>query len=211
MRVTAQMVHQCQVEDDSWSLGNAVLYDLCRVHPHHTSVREVVAKVWLIGRAYSAAVERGRGQVAGPGLSNDAFYTDALAPALIASQLDAHLRPLDGIARLSSAAAEPILAAHGYLVAELSTLTGKDKRSFASKYLHFHCPSLFFIYDSRATTAIRALRIRRTRATVVPGVDAEYAAFVSALFSLREDISHEFGVLLSPRQLDRLLLMVDAA
>ena len=108
-------------------------------------------------------------------------------------------------------AAEPILAVHGYLVAELAKLTGKDKRSFASKYLHFHRPSLFFIYDSRAITAIGALGIRRTQATAVHGVDAEYAKFVVALLSLREDISSKFGVVLSPRQLDRLLLMVDAA
>lgn len=208
MRLTAGMVRACQVEDDAWSLGNSVLYDLCRTHPRHLSVREVVAKVWLIGRAYSAAVERGRGIAAGPSLSNDSFYTDALAPALITSQLDERLLALQALHHITLDGVAPILAAHGYLVSELARLTGKDKRSFASKYLHFHRPSLFFIYDSRATEAVRALGIRRTRRTHPTGVDPEYAAFVHTLLTLGARLADQFGVSLTPRQLDRLLLTV---
>ena len=203
------MVSECQVEDDPWSLGNAVLYDLCRTHPQHMSVREVVAKVWLIGRAYSAAVERGRGIAAGPGLSNDSFYTEALAPALIESQLDQQLQSLQTVEHVTVDEVGPILAAHGYLVGEIAKLTGKNKRSFASKYLHFHRPSLFFIYDSRATDAVRALGIRRTRVAHSAGVDAEYAAFVQTLLILRARVADQFGVTLTPRELDRLLLQVE--
>lgn len=209
MRVTAKLVRQCQ-GDDAWSLGNSVLYDLCSRHPRHRVVPEVVAKVWLIGRAYSSAVERGRGEAAGPGLSNDAFYTEAVAPALRDSELDAHLRALGRLSCVGAATLGPILAAHGHLVAVLAKLTGKDKRSFASKYLHFHRPSLFFIYDSRAANALRTLGIKRRRDSVPAGVDAQYATFASALLTLREDISARFKGSLSPRQLDRLLLLIDA-
>ena len=209
MRVSGRMVRDCQVEDDAWSLGNEVLYDLCRAHPRHVSVREVVGKVWLIGRAYAAAVERGRGTAAGPGLSNDSFYTEALAPALIESQLDECLQSLHALDQISTEHSAPILLVHGYLVAELAKLTGKGKRSFASKYLHFHRPLLFFIYDARATEAVRALGIRRTRGPRAVGADAEYAAFVHTLLALREKIADQFGVSLTPRQLDRLLLQVE--
>ena len=80
VRVTAEMVRQCPVEDDWWSLGNAVLYDLCRVHPHHTSVHEVVAKVWspasVVHRRFSCNrgapdPEVSRGGDANPGRCTD--------------------------------------------------------------------------------------------------------------------------------------------
>lgn len=211
MQLTERTVRECQNEDDSWSLGNSVLYDLCRAHPLHETTREVVAKVWLIGRAYSAAVERGRGDAAGPGLSNDSFYTEFLAPALIASSLDEHLRDLATMQQLARADVHAVLRVHGYLVEELRKLTGKGKRSFASKYLHFHYPSLFFIYDSRAVEAIRTLGIRRARGRPQHAVDAEYASLFTTLLTLTERVLDEFDASLTPRQLDRLLLQVSAS
>lgn len=211
MQLTERMIRECKSEDDIWSLGNSVLYDLCRAHPLHETTRQVVAKVWLIGRAYSAAVERGRGDAAGPGLSNDSFYTDALAPTLIASSLDERLRGIAQIHQINRADAEAVLQVHGYLVAELYKLTGKEKRSFASKYLHFHSPSLFFIYDSRAVEAIRTLGIRRARGRPHAGLDTEYASFVTTMLVLTERVLDQFGALLTPRQLDRLLLQVGAS
>jgi hypothetical protein len=41
-----------------WQLGNEVLYRLCEEHPRHDSDDSIIAKFWLIGRAYAAAVER---------------------------------------------------------------------------------------------------------------------------------------------------------
>lgn len=41
-----------------WDLGNQVLYDLCRQYPGHTDEQAVIAKIWLIGRTYAAAIER---------------------------------------------------------------------------------------------------------------------------------------------------------
>jgi hypothetical protein len=207
--LTMGIIKRCQA-DDAWSLGNKVLYDMCRHYPRHASVSEVVAKVWLIGRAYSATVERGRGDVAGPGLSNDEFYRDMVAPALIDSDLDLHLGKLRNSPSIGPSSTGPVLAAHGCLVSVLSELTGKKKRSFASKYLHFHCPRLFFLYDSRAVNAIRVLGIRRRRGEVPEGVNAEYAKFVGTALNLRDRVAAQFGVTLSPRQLDRLLLLVDA-
>lgn len=45
---------------------------------------------------------------------------------------------------------DKILYIHKFLTDLFYELTGLNKRSLASKYLHFHCPDLFFIYDSRA-------------------------------------------------------------
>jgi hypothetical protein len=41
-----------------WDLGNQVLYSLCQDHPGHDHGDAIVAKVWLIGRSYAAAIER---------------------------------------------------------------------------------------------------------------------------------------------------------
>jgi hypothetical protein len=37
-----------------WRLGNQVLYGLCEEHPNHTTEDDIIAKFWLIGRAYAA-------------------------------------------------------------------------------------------------------------------------------------------------------------
>ena len=59
MRLTAKMVEHALSDDaDPWRIGNQVLYDLCSRYPMHKHPAEIVAKVWLIGRSYSASVER---------------------------------------------------------------------------------------------------------------------------------------------------------
>ena len=55
---------------------------------------EVVAKVWLIGRAYSASIERGRGKAESSDLSNDRFYSEAVPEALRTCGLDEKLKTL---------------------------------------------------------------------------------------------------------------------
>ena len=51
------LINKCKL-DNEWSLGNSVLYDLCKTYPTHKDKKSIVAKIWLIGRAYAAAIER---------------------------------------------------------------------------------------------------------------------------------------------------------
>ena len=206
MRLTKQMVQRVLAEDDPWYIGNQVLYDLCRRHPQHTVNAEIIAKIWLIGRAYSASIERGRGNAAGSDLSNDRFYTEAVPDALRKSRLDEKLKAL---ARLKDADESSIalgLGAHAHLVGLFHNLTSKSKRSLASKYLHFHLPNHFFIYDSRAASSIRSLGIPPRVISVPQEADRRYAQFVGAAIGVREHVLSRFGERLSPRQLDRVLL-----
>jgi len=78
---------------DPWSLGNQVLYDLCASHPEHRDDRVILAKVWLIGRAYSAAVERRR-TLRDTATMGDRFYTKVVAPGIAASGIDDWLNGL---------------------------------------------------------------------------------------------------------------------
>ena len=45
-------------EKESISVGNKVLYDLCKSYPMNDDVNGLIAKLWLIGRSYSASIER---------------------------------------------------------------------------------------------------------------------------------------------------------
>ena len=193
-------------KDDVWSVGNQVLYELCELHATHVLEAEIVAKVWLIGRAYSAALERGRGKAVDAALSNDRFYAEAVPRALRSSELDRRLKALAEFEEIDEFNAASVLDAHAHLVEVFYGLTKKNKRSLASKYLHFHRPSLFFIYDSRAASAILAIGLPHQTIEVPRGADRTYAQFVSAALGVRKFVSSKFGQSLSPRQIDRLLL-----
>jgi hypothetical protein len=206
MRIKNDILRHATSRNDPWVVGNGVLYDLCWRFPQHRRTPEIVAKVWLIGRAYSAAVERGRGNGPDVELSNDRFYAEAVPKALQRSRLDQMLSGLKGFSTIDRSNADQILIVHGHLVEVFESLTGKEERSLASKYLHFHRPDLFFIYDSRAVRGIRLLRLPRPPAIQARGVDPTYARFVSAAIALRDEIASRFGRSLSPRELDPLLL-----
>lgn len=168
MRLTARFLQQTLSEDDPWSIGNQVLYDLCRRYPRHDVDAEIVAKIWLIGRAYAASIERGRGKAADSGLSNDRFYTEAVPKALRTSCIDEKLEALAKLKMTNESNVGPVLDTHAHLVHLFHGLTNKSKRSLASKYLHFHRSDLFFIYDSRAVQGIRALGIPARTLDVPP-------------------------------------------
>jgi len=207
MALTEETVRRSQHDDDPWRVGNQVLYDLCRQYPRHVDDAQIVAKVWLIGRAYSASIERGRMSVDSDS-TNDEFYTLDIPNVLRNSLLDEKLQPLARLKELDETNVGAVLDAHAYLVQLFKQLTGKEKRSLASKYLHFHFPELFFIYDSRAVLGVRSLGLPRRSFTLraATAADAQYAKFVGAALALRGHVASKFGATLSPRQLDRLLL-----
>ena len=71
-------------ENSVWELGNRTLYDLCRNHPEHKKIAEIIAKVWLIGRSYAASIERRRNA----DQFGDGFYEATVAPTIKESGID---------------------------------------------------------------------------------------------------------------------------
>lgn len=201
------------IDDDAdpWYVGNAVLYRLCADHPAHTDARASIAKVLLIGRTYAAAIERRKKERGGSETVGDSFYVDEVGPAFLNSQIDSHLAAVpvgDDINETWMRAVE----AHAHLVGVIRALTGDGKRSLASKYLHFHRPELFFIYDSRAAQSIAKLSkgFKRSRRRVPADSDHTYGAFVIRALEIRDRIFADHGKRLTPRQLDRVLLKIAA-
>jgi len=191
-----------------WDLGNQVLYSLCQDHPKHDRGDVIIAKVWLIGRSYASAIERRKNAQD----TSDDFYETIVVANIKKSKLDQWLAALpermtDPWTELGS-----IITVHKRLMDLFSEMTGLEKRSLASKYLHFHRPDLFFIYDSRAKESINKItpRLNQIAKIKAEDQDREYHAFCRRAQCMREDTNNQFGRNLNPRQLDKILLRITA-
>lgn len=186
-----------------WSVGNDILYRMCRDYPNHTNEDEIIAKVWIIGRTYAAAIERRR-NVEDVG---DAAYETVVGPKMRRAGIDRWLAPLSKFSEPTDENCSEIIAVHSRLTDLFRDITGLEKRSLASKYLHFHFPHLFYIYDSRAANAIRKVtpRVGRLPERLVK-YDEVYARFFLRCMALVRRVDDEFGIKLSSRQLDNYLL-----
>ena len=78
-----------------WDLGNKVLYNLCSDNFTHDTDEKILAKVWLIGRSYAAAIER-RKNVESEDI-NDNFYTETVVNKFLDPLLDKQLLKLSAI------------------------------------------------------------------------------------------------------------------
>lgn len=188
-----------------WDFGNDVLYELCKKHPFHTDVSVVVAKVWLIGRAYAAAIERRRDK----SVQNDSFYIEDVGPPIIRSEIDLWIKDSKQWSKPNNESFEMLLEVHKRTTQLFKKISGLEKRSLASKYLHFHVPNLFYIYDTRAVEAMRKpelVSVVRRAGRVNASADNEYKKFAAKCLTLQRHIESEFGVYLTPREIDKLLL-----
>jgi hypothetical protein len=193
--------------------GNYVLYRMCEEQPGHTNADVVEGKIWLIGRAYAAAIERGADN-AGPKL-----YGLIAAEIAKANEVDGWLASVSDIKQVDANNVGRVLAVHRKFVDLLKKLAGgkrATRRSFASKYLHFHNPKAFFIFDSQANAEIRRRCKELTRAKNVKSsqlglspdsYDEAYADFVLCCIQYRDEEARRRGNgPMSPRQLDQELL-----
>lgn len=189
-----------------WNLGNSILYQLCKDYPEHKSPEEITAKIWLIGRAYAAAIERRKTKDE----KNDNFYKSRVVPVIQASSLDEYLKRISNFSEITSQNISALLTTHKYLTDIFNKISGIEKRSLASKYLHFHFPDLFFLYDSRAAMGSRILFPRFKPSISIPNIDKEYKIFFLKLYHLRELIYKKEGRLLSPREIDNILINIQS-
>ena len=204
-----EIIKQCQ-KSNPWTFGNNVLYRLCSENPKHIKDDIIIAKVWLIGRSYAAAIERGRSNALENNVSSEEFQTVLVVDAFKNSDIDSRLGVL-AKRPLSYETAPLALEAHNMIMLRIHTITGLEKRSLCSKYLHFHLPGHFFLYDSRATQAIGKY-VSRIPPEFKPRTengkfDNVYSNFFYKALVLRENIYQEYGILMTPRQIDNLLLL----
>jgi len=206
-----------------WGFANQVLYDLCQRNPKHDDDSVIIAKVWLIGRAYAAAIERRKpllkeeSVVSNESLqdSSEDFYVKEVAPRIqcMGPNLDERIRKISSYLQITEELLPQIVDTHHFLTKVFSEISGMNKRSLASKYLHFHVPQMFYIFDSRARTGVGAatpdsklLKRKIQRCLSEKNYDDWYLDFTVKAFLLNQHIYRDHGVWLSPREIDAILL-----
>ena len=205
----SELIDFWEMHSNRWDFANSILYDMCAKNPLHDDANVIVGKLWLIGRSYAAAIER-RKNISVSNRDED-FYYDTVAPKMlsIGKELDERISKLKDASVLCDCHLDCVLSTHKFLMDAFYEITDLEKRSLASKYLHFHCPSMFYIYDSRASQAIRkkvTLDKQRASAHYPCGCDVEYANFCVRMLELQEFCEKQFGKTLMPRELDDFLL-----
>jgi len=185
--------------------GNKILYQMCKDAPLHTNIDEIEGKIWLIGRSYSAAIERKAGSKMTKGVN---FYKEVVAKQIKESNIDSWLNDVSLITRVTEENLDLVLSCHKNVTNLFKEITGLEKRSLASKYLHFHQPKAFFIYDSIANRNIRKILSDKKQKHMYPeGYDNEYSSFVTRCIYYRDHyFEKEIGGLATPRKLDMSLL-----
>ena len=213
MKSLDQLLSSCQ-ERTVWHEGNQVLYDLCQKFPDHKDPGQIVAKTWLIGRAYSVALERRKGAAE----SNEVYYREKIPPIFMNSELDEWLLPLPKDNCLTESLLHDALEVHANLVSYLrynldnhSGERGLNRASFCSKYLHFHRPLLFPLYDTRAVRGLRILLKEYMPDMLVKlAYPASYEPFAKTVFRVLDKLNAQLSIPLDLRHVDNLLLQLGA-
>ena len=208
-------------QDHKWEFANNVLYDMCDSNPNHSDPDIIVGKILLIGRSYAAAIERRKD--VHKDVDNDTFYYSVVAPQLhaVGNKLDAKINAIKkGKGTIKDNICD-ILDTHCYLMNIFNAISNLNKRSLASKYLHFHCREKFFIFDSRAQGAVKQL-VTKPEKIILNSMkvydnniyndngdkyyDKEYGDFVCRMIELQNYLKEEMEMIVSPRILYSFLL-----
>ena len=191
-----------RTKDKKWTLLNKILYNMCSDYPLHVSSEEIRAKICLIGRAYAAAIERRTKKRH----INDDFY-DYVANEFVKfnkeNKFDMKIQSLKN-KEFNEDTLKQVLLIHKELTQFFKKLTGSEKRSLASKYLHFHVP-IFPIYDSRAKDSLN--NVVRGRFLKTEG-DKDYSKFCYKILFLYNSIKEQTGKAPTLREIDTYLINV---
>ena len=190
-------------------IGNGVLYDLCKKYFYHDNPDAINAKIWLIGRAYAAAIERRKKYRNDP---NDDFYEKRVIPIIMKSEIDQKLSAIRKYRSVTKDNILDILKVHKHLLDTFEKISGLKKRSLSSKYLHFHLRQLFFIYDSRANSALKMISNSPAKEfdSIInnSGVDKEYAKFFCRSYKKLSDLEQQLSRHINTRQFDNILIII---
>jgi len=139
-----------------WHILDGTLYGLCRQNREHRTWDSVAAKVWIIGRTYATGIERKIPTRNTQGSSLSQLVEHILQNRRVVDSIFGELAEV--FEPLTPKKLKTIVDAHGRFVKVLQPILRRRQspRSFASKYMHFHC-SAVPLYDTYAVTALRHL------------------------------------------------------
>lgn len=155
MNIDRKKLEAAWKDKANWSVLDQTLYDLCKKYPGHEDVAGSNAKLWLIGRGFATGIER---QVKSTGGQGSSMLSLCEFIHKSHKRIEVILAPLRAIKEpLTPGDLRVIVEQHGRFCGLLEPVVrGTKPRSFAAKYLHFHCPAIP-IYDNVATEALSSL------------------------------------------------------
>ncbi|MDD5364338.1 MAG: hypothetical protein PHR30_03300 [Gallionellaceae bacterium] len=167
------------------------LYELCFMHRHHFQDDIVTDKLRMIVRI---GAEHG-------------FHVNDFSPEFAAHRLGQSGvdRWFAGIATAERLDQALVFEMHKRIMDVFADLPAEQARSLASKYLHFHFPELFFIYDSRVAAAAFDLGQGECGYLARSEHDPDYGRFFACCRKLTERLVGPAGRRLNPREMDRVL------
>ena len=179
----------------------------CRRYPGHSNEAGVNAKLWIIGRAYATGIERMIPTDGRPGGSMSRISAHLVKHAGQLDDLFGHLRQLNN--PLDADKLRTILDVHGQFIAFIQPVVRRDRsaRSFASKYMHFHFPTVPIIDSYTKATCRKMIRWQRAyRLFDLPAsVDKNYAEYVFRFWQLYQQ-AVRVGLEPTVKQIDYFLL-----
>lgn len=200
------LINNALNESKYWDFGNKILYNLCKKNFNHKDADKIITKFWIIGRSYAAAVERNNKERKSEGN----FYINELFPEIQKSKIDFYLNELSKIRKINQESIPFILESHWHLTSTLNNITGHNNRSLSSKYLHFHLPELFFLFDSRAVNGLRSFTsyVPKSFSNILKHkrIDVDYAKLYCKCYQLKKNIESFYKIKLTNRQLDSILI-----
>jgi hypothetical protein len=190
---------------------NQMLYQAVKDNPDNDEPAQIIGKLMLIGRTYSASVERRKTN----GTAKDERQAlDVIIEAAHAiAQSDVHdlLAKIPRPAVLSLRNIDQATAIHAQLCKALSAANKRENSSLASKYLHFHRPNFFPIVDSLARLSwswVMDARGESYRGYTTFGKVARYGEWCKKVLNLQNDMKAQFAHDVSLRQVDNYLLSI---
>jgi hypothetical protein len=170
-----------QTDARAWQPGREALRQLCAAP--HSDVNATVSKLWLIGRSHSASLDRTH-----VGWKPGRYQKTA--EKLRAIGLDRLLRAVRGCGEAyDDRHVDLIQTAVEAVTAVLYKTTKQRKLSLASKYLHYHAPSVP-MYDSKSCLWYTSVTGRGHRADVATRPDAYGRHFARFLTIRTRLIAH---------------------
>lgn len=167
------------------------LYELCFLHRNHFQDEIVADKLRMIVRL---CAEHG-------------FHVGDFSPEFAAHRLGRSGvdRWFAGIATAEQLDPALVFDMHKRVMDVFANLPADQARSLASKYMHFHFPELFYLYDGRVAAAAAELGEGECGYLARGEHDADYGRFFACCRKLSERLVGLAGRRLNPRELDRVL------
>lgn len=171
--------------------GTRALYELCFLHRQHFRTEIVAEKLRMI-----------LGLCADHGLDGSGLSPELSAHRLGRSDVDRWFAGLATAERIDPAL---VFETHKRVMDVFDDLPPRQAASLASKYLHFHFPDLFYLYDSRVEAAALDLGRGEWGYLAWSEHDPDYARFFACCRKLAEALEPLAGHRPNPGELDRIL------